>query len=82
MDEAPKKSVANAPRVMRDTYVKWLNDQMTMHCVMRAAMNDELSYKFEDAQSEEIIQMLNEFFGTFEDAERHKISCAVFNAHI
>ena len=43
-------------------------------------MNDELSYKFEDVQPKEIIQILNEFFSTPEDAERHKISCTVFNA--
>ena len=45
-------------------------------------MNDELSHKFKDAQLEEIIQMLNESFSTPEDAERHKTSCAVFNAYI
>ena len=45
-------------------------------------MNDELSCKFEDAQPEEIIQILNESFGTPEDAEKHKIFCAVFNAHM
>ena len=55
---------------------------MTIHCVMRAAMNNELSYKFEDAQLDEIIQMLNESFSTSEDVERHKTSCTVFNAHM
>ena len=45
-------------------------------------MNDELSRKFEDAQPEEIIQMLNESFGIPEDAERHKTSYAVFNARM
>ena len=42
-------------------------------------MNDELSYKFEDAQPEEMIQILNESFDTPEDVERHKTSCTVFN---
>ena len=42
-------------------------------------MNDEFSHKFEDTQSEEMIQLLNESFGTPEDAERHKTSCTVFN---
>ena len=42
-------------------------------------MNDELSHKFEDVQPEEMIQILNESFGTPEDVERHKTSCAVFN---
>ena len=45
-------------------------------------MNGKLSHKFEDAQPEEIIQMLNESFGTLEDVERHKTSCAMFNAHM
>ena len=55
---------------------------MTVRYVMRAAMNDELSHKFEDAQSEEIIQMLNESFGIPKDAERHKTSCIVFNEYM
>ena len=74
MDEVPEELVANALHTMRDTYMKWLNDCMTVRCMMRAAMNDELNYKFEDAQPEEIIQILNESFGTPEDAERHKTS--------
>ena len=45
-------------------------------------MNDELSHKFEDAQSEDMIQILNEFFDIPEDAKRHKISCTLFNAHM
>ena len=45
-------------------------------------MNDELSHKFEDAQPKEIIQILNESFDTPEDAEKHKISYAVFNARM
>ena len=82
MDEAPKEPTANASRAVRDTYMKWLNDRMTVHCVMRAAMNDELSHKFEDVQPKEMIQMLNEFFSIPKDAKRHKIFCAVFNARM
>ena len=47
--QAPEEPTANAPRAVRDTYMKWLNDCTTMHYVMRTAMNDELSRKFEDA---------------------------------
>ena len=49
---------------------------------MRVAMNDELSRKFEDAQPEEMIQILNESFDTPEDVKRHKTSCTVFNARM
>ena len=28
IDEAPKEPTVNAPRTMRDTYVKWINDQI------------------------------------------------------
>ena len=49
MDEAPEEPIVNTPYVMRDTYMKWLNDHMTVRCVMRVAMNNELSHKFEDA---------------------------------
>ena len=71
-----------APRAARDTYMKQLNDHMTVRCMMREAMNDELSRKFEDAQPEEMIQILNESFSTPEDMERHKTSCAVFNTRM
>ena len=45
-------------------------------------MNNELSHEFEDVQPEQIIQILNESFGTPEDVERHKISYVVFNIHM
>ena len=48
-DQAPEEPATNAPRAVRDTYMKWLNDRMTVHYVMRAAMNDKLSRKFENA---------------------------------
>ena len=41
---------------------------------MRAAMNDEFNQKFEEAQSEDMLKMLNESFGTLDDIERHKNS--------
>ena len=81
-DQAPEEPAANAPRAVRDTYMKWLNDRTTVRCMMRVAMNDELNRKFEDAQPEKMIQMLNESFDTPEDVERHKTSCAVFNARM
>ena len=43
-------------------------------------MNDKFNYKFEDTQSEDILQMLNESFDTPDDIKRHKTSCAIFNA--
>ena len=82
IDPPPKESAANAPRAMRDTYLKWLSNHIMVHCIMRAAMNDELSRKFEEAQLEDMIQLLNESFSTSEDAERHKTCCTVFNAHM
>ena len=82
MNEAPEEPATNAPRAARDTYMKWLNDCTTVRCMMRAAMNDELSHKFEDAESEEIIKILNESFSTPEDVERHKTSYAVFNVRM
>ena len=49
---------------------------------MQAATNDEFSYKFEDAWSEEMLQVLNESFSTLDDIERHKISYAIFNVRM
>ena len=51
-------------------------------CIMRAMINDEFSHKFEDAQSKEILQVLNESFSTLDDVERHKTSYAIFNARM
>ena len=81
-DPTSEELAVNAPRATKDTYLKWLNDHTTMCCIIRIAMNDEFSHKFEDVQSEKIIQLLNESFSTPEDAERHKISCIMFNAHM
>ncbi len=49
---------------------------------MLAAMSDEFSCRFEIAQPEEIVQVLNKSFGTPDDVERHKTSCAIFSARI
>ena len=49
---------------------------------MLAAMNDEFSHKFEDAQLEKMLQVLNESFGIPDDIERHKTNYAIFNARI
>ena len=56
------------------------NDRITMHCIIRAVMNDEFNHKFEDAQPEDMLQVLNKSFGTPDDIERYKTICAVFNA--
>ena len=50
-----------------------------IRCIMRASMNDEFSQKFEEAQSEKILQVLKDSFGTPDDVEQHKTSCTIFN---
>ena len=47
-DPPLEESTTNAPRAMRDTYLKWLSDCTIMCCIIRAIMNDELSHKFKD----------------------------------
>ena len=79
---APKVPDANTQSSDKDTYQKWLNDRTSVRCIMLAAMNDEFGRRFENAQPEEIIQALNESFGTPDDVERHKTSCAIFNARM
>ena len=49
---------------------------------MLAAMNDEFSRKFEEAQPDEILQKLKESFGVPDDVERYKVSCAIYNARM
>ncbi|XP_073117059.1 uncharacterized protein [Elaeis guineensis] len=82
IDPAPEELTQNARGVIRDTYQKWLNNRTIMRCIMRAAMNDEFNRKFEDAQSDETLQVLNESFDTPDDVERHKTSCVIFNARM
>ena len=48
-DPAPEEPTANTPHAVKDTYLKWLINRMIVCCIMRAAMNDEPSSKFEDA---------------------------------
>ena len=50
-----------------------------MRYIMRVAMNDEFSYKFEKAQLEGMLKMLNESFGTPDDVEWYRTGCAIFN---
>ena len=79
MNPAPKELAPNAQGAVWDTYLKWLNDRTTVRYIMWAFMNDEFSQKFEEAQSEEMLQVLRNFFGTLDDVEQHKASCIVFN---
>ena len=67
IDSIPKVQASNLDAMMRDAYQKWLNDCMTVCCIMRTTMSDEFSCKFDDAQPKEMLHMLNEFFGTLED---------------
>ena len=53
-----------------------------VRCIILAAMNDEFSHHFENAQPQNMLQILNESFGTPDDIERHKTSCAIFNARM
>ena len=81
-DPAPKEPAPDDCSAVRDTYLKWVSDRITVRCIMRAAMSDELSCIFEEAQPEEILQVLKESFGTPDDIEQHKSSCTVFNAQM
>ena len=78
-DSALKEPAPNACGVTWDTYQKWLNDGTTMRSIIRIVMSDEFSRKFEDAQLEEMLQVLNESFSTPDNVEGHKTNCAIFN---
>ena len=80
MDLIPEEPAPNTRGAFRDTYLKWLNDCTMVRCIMRVAMNNEFSHKFEEVQLEEILKVLNNSFGTPDNFERYKTSCAVFNA--
>ena len=53
-----------------------------VHYIILAVMSDEFSRKFEIAQPNEMLQVLEDSFGTPDDVERHKTSCAIFNARM
>ena len=74
IDLTSEEPAPNARGAVWDTYLKWLNDRIIVCCIMWASMNDEFSQKFEEAQPEEILQVLKNFFGTSDDVERHKTS--------
>ena len=69
-DLALEKPALNARSMIRDIYQKWLNNQTIVHCIMLAAMNNEFSHRFKNAQPQDMLQMLNESFGTLDDVER------------
>ena len=69
MNPAPKESAPNAHSAVWDTYLKWLNDRTMVHCIMWVAMTDEFNHKFEEAQLEDMLKVLNESFSTLDDIE-------------
>ena len=71
MDPVLEEPILNAWGVVRDTYLKWLNNRTTVRCIMRASMNDEFSWKFEEAQPEKMLQVLKDSFGTPDNIERY-----------
>ena len=79
-DLVPQEPAPNARSLIRDTYQKWLNDQITVYYIMLTVMNDKFSCRFDNAQPQDILQILNESFGMSDDVERHKTNCAIFNA--
>ena len=58
---AHDKPMPNVCGFVRGTYQKWPSDRMMVHCIMRAAMNDEFGSKFEHAQFKKMLQILEEF---------------------
>ena len=81
-DPAPEVLAQNAHQVVKDAYQKWLNDRVTVRYIMLASMSDELSRRFESAQPGEILQALDDSFGTPDDVERYKASYAIFNTRM
>ena len=79
IDPAPEEPAVNAHGTIRDTYQKWLSDRIMIRCIMLAAMSNEFNHRFETAQSKDMLQVLENAFGTPDDVERHKTSCAIFN---
>ena len=48
-DLAPEVLVSNADATIKDTYQKCLNDCMIVCYIMRTALSDKFSFKFDDA---------------------------------
>ena len=43
-------------------------------------MNDEFNCKIEEAQPNQILQKLKEYFSSPDDVEWYRVSCAIYNA--
>ena len=67
MDLASEVTAPNVDVMVRDTYQKWLNKCTIVYCIMRAAMCDKFSNKFDNTQLKMMLQMLNKSFGILED---------------
>ena len=55
IDPVSEELASNTHSTVRDTYQKWLNDRTMVHCIILVAMNDEFSYRFENAQPQDIL---------------------------
>ena len=54
-DPTPEEPAPNPWGMIRDTYLKWLNDHTIDRCIMRVSMNDEFNQKFEETQLEKML---------------------------
>ena len=79
---APELPPVGARNSIRDALLKWVSDRTTLWCIMLVAMNDEFSHRFEEAQPDEILQKLKESFGTPNDVDRYRVSCAIYNSRM
>lgn len=49
MDPSSEEPIVNMCGTIKDAYQKWLNNHMTVRCIVRVVMNDEFSHKFKNA---------------------------------
>ena len=67
IDPVPDVSTSNTYDAIKGTYQKWPNNHIIMQYFFESSKEYKFSCKFDDAQQEEIFQMLKEFFCTSED---------------
>ena len=82
IDPTYEELTPNTHGAVQDTYLKWLKNCTTVYHIIRAAMNDEFSHKFDEARPEEMLKVLNDSYGTPDFVERHTTNCAIFNTRM
>ena len=64
------------------THNMWLNDSMTVRCIMLASMSNELQRQHEGMEPQSILLNLKELYGEQSRTARYEVSKQLFHARM